>query len=617
INYHQQLIIKEMIVRHLFYWFPNRIHNYNLFISSEDEYEYDTYQSKDPTTLLKQQRYTTWLYVFLLIIFLYVLFFVALLNPQRRTVTIQNITPTLFEQLSFEHGETLSCPCSTITMSYNTFVTSNISSHAVCSSVFVSREWIEAMYIEDASRYAAMDFRTTAKSQFDLLAALCTASKDAVSQALQNMDNQELVTVQLLAAKDVQSEVRANVDFILTMALSQVTSILNFLQVLYRSNTLVSALNTNSLIIFHDMSALGSPSRILMGSLYYSNITFDFNDTAFELSCSYKNPSVPAGIFAMPDPIEEGSRAFWFNVPLYRELFVFAMIDGFFGGCTPLDALLASTLDCLYNLECLNILPAYFPRLNQTNHLWNNKLPPTQRRNVSVKNLIESFFIENQSSEVNYKNYFDRCDPSFCTYTTTDQVNFSYIITLLISLYGGLTAILRLIAPFLVYLVLTIKGRSSKITMNHERWSIYIRQLGQWIKQLNLFKSASNRTRNDIKQQLITTRLFLILFINFILIFLLYYSFKTQTITMIEHNPLLNTYKNLQTIHSSTLRCPCSKMAMPYKTFTSLSPTFHQICSSDLVDESWISLLTTAGTNHPRNTWIIEAGRYFQMLSSL
>ena len=103
-----------------------------------------------------------------ILVFLYVLFFVALLNPQRRTVTIQNITPTLFEQLSFEHGETLSCPCSTITMTYNTFVISNISSHAVCSSIFVSREWIEALYIEDASRYAVMDFRTTAKSQVSL-----------------------------------------------------------------------------------------------------------------------------------------------------------------------------------------------------------------------------------------------------------------------------------------------------------------------------------------------------------------------------------------------------------------------------------------------------------------
>ena len=44
------------------------------------------------------------------------------------------------------------------------------------------------------------------------------------------------------------------------------------------------------------------------------------------------------------------------NWPEYRlnsESTVFAMIDGFFGGCTPLNALFASTLDCLYNDKCL------------------------------------------------------------------------------------------------------------------------------------------------------------------------------------------------------------------------------------------------------------------------
>ncbi|UJR06811.1 hypothetical protein I4U23_011098 [Adineta vaga] len=550
-------------------------------------------------------------------IFFYILFFIALLSPQRRTVTIQNITSTLFEELSLEHGETLSCPCSTITMTYNTFVTHNISSHPVCSSVFVSREWIEALYIEEASQYTVIDFRTTAKSQFDLLAALCTASKDAVSQAIQDVDNQELVTVQLLEVEDIQSQVKASVDFIFTMALSKVTSILNFLQVLYQSNTLVSSLNTNALVIFHDLTSLDNPPQILINSTYYLNIALNPNDTLYSSSCAYRNPTARAGFFPIPNPQDREIHATWFNIPLSWTPFALLMVDGFFGGCTPLDALLASTLDCLYKLGCLKILSAYFPRLNHTNYLWNKTLPPTERRNISVKDLINHLFIAERLTEVNYMDYFNQCDPSFCIYTTTDEINFSYTITLLISLYGGLTSILRFIAPFLINSVLIIKGRSSKININRKQCLAYICKLGKWTKQLNLFKSATNRTVDDIKQQRITTRLYLILFICFILTVIFYHSLKTQTITMVKYNPSLSTYKNLQTIHMNTLKCPCSNMAMPYKTFTSLSPTFHQICSSDLVGESWISFIIDIGTFHPENTWVIEAGRYFQMLLSL
>ncbi len=39
----------------------------------------------------------------------------------------------------------------------------------------------------------------------------------------------------------------------------------------------------------------------------------------------------------------------------------------------------------------------------------------------------------------------------------------------------------------------------------------YVRKFSQWIKRLNLFKVISERTEDDIKQQKIITRVFLIL----------------------------------------------------------------------------------------------------------
>jgi hypothetical protein len=64
-----------------------------------------------------------------------------------------------------KYPETLSCPCSTATVLYQAFVSNTVTFHPVCSSVFVSQQWIEALYLPDASIYGVLDFRTTAKSQ--------------------------------------------------------------------------------------------------------------------------------------------------------------------------------------------------------------------------------------------------------------------------------------------------------------------------------------------------------------------------------------------------------------------------------------------------------------------
>ena len=90
---------------------------------------------------------------------------VTLLSPQTRLVTISDITPSLFKHLHQSHGQTLSCPCSTISVPYQTFVSYTISTDPICTSFLTSRQWIEAFYLTDASNYLTVDFRKTAYSQ--------------------------------------------------------------------------------------------------------------------------------------------------------------------------------------------------------------------------------------------------------------------------------------------------------------------------------------------------------------------------------------------------------------------------------------------------------------------
>ena len=154
-----------MNLKERFCSYSDRVWNYNLFIPDEAYYDEE---AEDPRVALQQQKYTTRLYIVLLFVCLYILFYATLMKPQARTITISNIDLNKFEKLSSEHGEFLSCPCSTISTSYQSFVLNLIEFDDICSSYFVSQEWIESLYVSDRSSYGVADFRTTATSQVKL-----------------------------------------------------------------------------------------------------------------------------------------------------------------------------------------------------------------------------------------------------------------------------------------------------------------------------------------------------------------------------------------------------------------------------------------------------------------
>ena len=98
---------------------------------------------------------------------------------------------------------------------------------------------------------------------------------------------------------------------------------------------------------------------------YYVNKNAPYDEALYGSPCYLTNQTVPAGFYSLTPNETTILNAFWPYRPPYFEPIASATVDGFFGGCTPLDALLASTLDCLYNIDCLNLFVDYFPLLNQ------------------------------------------------------------------------------------------------------------------------------------------------------------------------------------------------------------------------------------------------------------
>lgn len=143
----------------------DQLSNYNVFIPDENDYNE---QVEDPTIAVQRQKSTTRLYIFLMLISMYVLFYTSIMTIQSRLTIISQIDVEKFSKLYSEYGERLSCPCSTIQIPYEEFVSSSIRFHPVCTSLFVSQTWIEGLYLSNRTSYPIGDFRRTANSQVEI-----------------------------------------------------------------------------------------------------------------------------------------------------------------------------------------------------------------------------------------------------------------------------------------------------------------------------------------------------------------------------------------------------------------------------------------------------------------
>ncbi|CAF1176295.1 unnamed protein product [Adineta steineri] len=531
------------------------------------------------------------------------------MEPQSQTITVSKVTPLIFNQLYADHGDTLSCPCTTNAILFKDFVSNEIIFHPICSSIFVSQQWIQALYNPNASTYTPPDFRTTAMSQFEILASFCSLSQDTVFENQIDIGNNEYITISLLPEVQVQTEVNGTVGFLKNSASAGIISFLNYLRIITRANYLISALNTNAVMGFFVFS---SEYRIMGSTTFYSPYSSDTDKPDSHVACSNTNPITPAGFFEYSTVWIYEIHQWWY-LPSPGTI----MVDGFFGGCTPLESILQSTLDCLYDVTCIQLLLNYFPALNQIQLNWTNSVLTSKQQNASVIDYLDDLFIEEWSIEMNYSKYFDECAASYCTYTTTDRNDFTYAITLSISLYGGLIVIFRLIAPFLISSAMKLRYRPRNANVNLGAQNTFIYKFIESVKRLNLFKVANERTENNIKQQKIITRVYLILLTGSFLILLFFTSLSTQTVTITVKKPSLSIFNDLQAVHPDTLKCPCSTVAIPYQKFVSLSPILHQICSSDFVGARWLVIMGKGTNSYISSDWRNIANGQLLLLSNL
>ncbi|CAF1183739.1 unnamed protein product [Rotaria magnacalcarata] len=277
---------------------------------------------------------------------------------------------------------------------------------------------------------------------------------------------------------------------------------------------------------------------------------------------------------------------------------VLSFVRGMYIGCYVLEALLQSSLECFYDPICFNSVMSY---LNST-VIWNgtvmNRTTPSRFLTTStVGDILDELMIEIWNWTLKFDDYFAQCRPIACSYTVKARNDAIYIMTILIGLVGGLVTALKLAVPNLVNFTRKKKEQQLKFrSTNRQSTSMILRAGFQYLRNFNLFPSNSPTTIDSrtMKDQIISTHLFILSFCLSLAILIVYTSLATATKTLTLKQPTSDQYAQLYDKYQASITCPCTQISIDYGIFIHVNYTLHQVCTSAFVTKDWVTYLRIA-----------------------
>jgi len=359
---------------------------------------------------------TTRIYLLFLTSAVGILIVYTIATDQTQTITVNNPSQARFERLVSNPGylSTLDCPCQNISISYDSFMSISPQYHQVCSSDFVVRNssWIDLIhYRSNPVNYSYDDYRLFVVPHFRLLSYLCTLANDTLVDALSILRSNTLISKRAQSRQVVETQVESAIDQFRKSTPQTFMRMLDFIREMAQGNGLVSSIYSN----WYVLPLQGKDGFLSLGPRSYG---ID--------NCSCGTNSMCMS-FATIDT--------W-------------KVPGFLVGCSPLESLLQSTLECLYNVTCIKRLIK--PNEQYSNIIIRHLDATLSSPNVTVQSLMNELMVDRWERNITYEHYYATCAPTFCTYVPTERANPIYLITTIIGFYGGLTVALKMIVPVLV-----------------------------------------------------------------------------------------------------------------------------------------------------------------------
>ena len=135
-------------------------------------------------------------------------------------------------------------------------------------------------------------------------------------------------------------------------------------------------------------------------------------------------------------------------------------VQGMIMDCLMVDAALVSTLECYYNQTCLSLLHQPVPV--DIKPLSNSSLIHFSTQST-VQMLLDELMIDEKRSITHSDLYYSQCNPAYCSYSYTRRFDVLFMGTTLIGVFGGLSFVMRLLAPLIATIILRWKNRALSV----------------------------------------------------------------------------------------------------------------------------------------------------------
>ena len=364
------------------------------------------------------------------------------LTKETRDGTDINPSIVIYQQLIHAKMDTLDCPCADVSVKYKSFININTSFHQVCSSDFIGKKWIRYLYGSGITKYhERSDIRVRGSGYFDYISMLCSISQKNIETTITRFLDTSSINNQIMPKTQFDDQMKLVFQQLVASTSKGFSRELQLVHQISERNSFVSSyfLNWKWLPDDTDSYKLITPIPITLNG---------------GCSCAIRS-----------DCSEEGG--------IYRSFSgekIFTM-PGLRVACSVVETVLQTTLECLYNQTCVDTLQFYAATVSVSLNNYTNvtamdsKLRSRFQMNSTIRDLVDEQFIEEWYTDASYQTFYEKCLPSFCSYTWKAYPSFLFILSKGLGLYGGSTVALKFCVPYSILLYNIVKNRFFKNTV--------------------------------------------------------------------------------------------------------------------------------------------------------
>ncbi|CAF4061530.1 unnamed protein product [Adineta steineri] len=305
-------------------------------------------RSLDPL-VIRREILSTRLYI-VLIISLIILTTYTSLSNRIENKTVISPSQSIYENLQQKYANSLQCSCTKISIPYGSFVKIVPLFHQVCSSDFISQQWINSIFQTNSTFIWPIDVRTSLSAMWQLIRTFCQSSINITTDAMNQFDNSLLINTMLLTEELLEAKVQAALYLLRQTASSTLIQPMTIAHKVTQANQLVTGLLTNYVAVTDNF---GLAQHIPTYDIGYMNVSL--------YAGTFGNKYILENSTLVCSCQNNGSCPLPGNLYLYKTFETFGVYDlktlsGIILDCLPSQMTLSSSLECFYNQSCLNIL---------------------------------------------------------------------------------------------------------------------------------------------------------------------------------------------------------------------------------------------------------------------